>query len=610
MSQENYWSRKMRYGVTRRRFLAGSATAAAGSAALLAGCGDDDDDTTPASATTAAGGSATAAGSASASASASAAPTQVAGKRGGTLRFVKAVPDVGLDPAVTNTYPLHTAKTYGHTHTYRASTGEVLMDIAVSYEQVDPTTLVFKVRPGVNFQAEVAGGREVTSEDLAYSWSRYPDALKSLGSQFNKINWGWMDVSSGAKFETPDKSTIKVTQAFPFADNIAAMGNHQFAIVAREVVEGSSDKTLRQVLNAGSGPYKMVKRESTGTRFERNPTYHKKTNPASSYLADGPYIDAIEERIIADSGAAKAAFVSGEIDILSSSLVPIDKLIAEELTKSPGVKVASADSVDHLIVAFDNVKWIDPRLREAVSLAIDRERFIRTLYLGDGIFTGPVSNGFGDLTYSQDKLKGLQKFDPKRAKELWEAGGGNTKFGGKIKFTTNAGIPLFVQASQFIAEELKKNLGVEAPVEVVDGNTYVARATAPVKEWDLFVAYNLSLNTIPSYNALTHYVPSGFGGVFPNLKLDSATPETAALAKQVQDLYDLQAREANKAARKVKMETLQDFLLTKFATVLPLPIQKTKYAAYRDKVQNFPVKEFVWGAASANEIRVQDIWLA
>ncbi|MCC6380940.1 MAG: ABC transporter substrate-binding protein, partial [Dehalococcoidia bacterium] len=511
--------------------------------------------------------------------------------------------------AITNTYALHTSKTYSHTHLYQASTQTVLFDLALSYEQVDATTLTFKLRPGVKFQQEVAGGRELTSADLAYSWSRYPEALKSFGSQFNKTNWGWMDVGNGAKFETPDATTITIKQNAPFASNIVAMGNYQFAVVAKEAVEGSSDKTLRKVDNAGSGPYKMVKHESTGTRFERNPTYYKHEKPSATFVVDGPYIDAWEERIIADSGAAKAAFLSGEVDILSTALVPIDKLVADDLKKQSGVKVLEGESTDHLILAFDAVKWTDPRLRQALSLSWDRDKFIRTVYVGDGIYGAPVSQGFKDFAFSQTKLKEYEKYDPVQAKKLWDEAGGAQKFNGKLKITANGGIPVMGQSAQYLAEDIKKSLGVDVQVDIVDGNTYVAKAVAPVKEWDLFVAYNLSLNTIPDYNALTLYVPSGYGGIFPNMKLDSAVPEVAALAKQIEDLYQAQARELDKAARKTKMDTLQDFILKNYATCLPLPVQKTKYQPIRDKVKNFPVNDWVWGPSSADYVRVHDIYL-
>ncbi len=596
-STDNYWTRARSSSFTRRRFLAGSATAAFGSAAILAGCGDDDTKkTATASASSAATGAATGAATAPA-----------AGKRGGTFRVVKAVPDTGVDPAITNTYVTHTARTYSTTHLYQASTDKLLFDLATKIEQTDAQTLTITIRQDALFLPEVANGRRVVASDLAYSWNRYPDMLKSFGSQFNKTNWGWMDAAAGATFVTPDDNTIIIKQNKPFASNLIAMGNHQFAVVAKEMVEASGDKTLRKVDNAGSGPYKMVKHESTGTRFERNPNY-KRSNPSEAFLAAGPYFDAWEERIIADPASAKAAFIAGELDILSTSLVPVDKIVAEELAKQSGVKVLKDDSKDHLILAFDAVKWIDPNLRKAISLAWDRTRFINTVYVGDGILGAPVSAGFKDFSWSQDKLKGYQKYDPTEARKLWDAGGGAAKFNGKLKITTNSGIPLFAQAAQVIGEDLKKNLGVDVQIDNVDGNSYVAKAVAPVKEWDLFVAYNLSLNTIPDYNALTLYVPTGFGGIFPNMKLESTVPEVAALAKQIQDLYEAQAAELDRKARTVKLDALQEFILTNNATCIPLPVQKTKYQPIRDYLRNYPEKDWVWGSASANEFRIQTVY--
>jgi hypothetical protein len=53
----------------------------------------------------------------------------------------------------------------------------------------------------------------------------------------------------------------------------------------------------------------------------------------------------------------------------------------------------------------------------------------------------------------------------------------------------------------------------------------------------------------------------------------------------------------------------QDPLRNNHAPSLGLTIQKTKYQPIRTRVKNFPVNDFVWGAASANEIRVQNIYL-
>lgn len=619
---EEYWARYQRARVNRRAVLRGGAAFGVTAAGIvLAGCssGGNNNKGNANTATQSASASASAA-AASATAAATAAlggtprpagtAAPVAGKRGGTIKLSKASKDTGLDPQITVTNVIHPTKAYNHTHTYRFSTNEILFDAATSYEQVDPTTLVFHLRKGLTFGDKVpnnAAGREMTSEDFAYTFGRFPEALTKYQSQVNQIQWGWMD-----SFQTPDKLTLVIKQKSPFASNLAAMGSMSFGIVAREVVEANGGR-LDNVLNAGGGPYQLVQRDDSGTRYVRNTKYYQHENPSPTYVTEGPYIDEWTERIIADAATVKAAFLAGDLDILNTAQVPVDKQVAAELQKSPGVVVAKAPANTHLIVALDQIKWTDVRLRQAVSLAIDRDAFIANIYLGDGLYGGPVSAGFtvgnNNFALTQDQLKTYCKYDPKQARQLWDQAGGNQAFPNGLKFTTMQAIPLFAQATQFIANQLKQVLGVNTNIETVDPATYVAKATAPTKDWDLFVAYELSLLTIPDYNALTHYVPQGYGAIFGNLRLDSPNPQVAQLAKQVQELYTKQYTTLDYPSRKQAMDALQKFLLEQFAPVLPLPVQATAYGVYRSRVKNFPVNDFQYPPSSSSYYRVQDMYL-
>lgn len=620
----DYWERFNRGRVSRRALVRGGAITGVGIAGIaLVGCGSNNNKNTGnANSAANSNNAATKAAAASAAAPAStsgngggtpraggtAAP--VAGKRGGAMKLSKSAKDTGLDPQITVTNPLHECKAYNHSHTYRFSTNEILFDAAVSYEQTDPTTLVFHLRPGLTFGDQVpngAAGRPMTSDDFAYTYGRFPTTLAKDQSQVNQIQWGWMD-----SFQTPDKQTVVIKQKTPFASNLAAMGSMSFGIVAREVVEANNGR-LDNVLNAGGGPYQLTQRDDTGTKYVRNTKYYKHDNPSPTYLPDAPFIDEWDERIISDSAAVKAAFLSGDLDILDTSEVPIDKQVAAELAKSNGITVVNAPANTHLIMAMDQVKWTDARLRQAISLTIDRDAFISNLYLGDGLYGGPVSAGFtqgtDNFAFAQADLKKYSQYDPKQAKDLWSAAGGNQAFPNGLKMTTMQAIPLFANATQFIADGLKKALGIQVNVEVVDPATYVAKATAPTKDWDLFVAYELSLLTIPDYNALTHYVPQGYGAIFGNLKPDSSNPQVAQLAKQIADMYTKQASTLDYPTRKQAMDDLQKFLLTNFAPVLPLPVQATAYGAFRNRVKNFPVHDFQYPTSSSSALRVQDIYL-
>ncbi len=592
-----YWTRYWAARTSRRMFLAAAGTTALGAAAMAAGCGggDDDDDGGVATATAPSGGQTPAP-----------AQTPTAGKRGGTLRIAKASPDTGLDPHIVVTNPIHPAKAYSHLWTYRASTKTVCYDLAVEHEQVDATTLRVKLRQGVKFQPEVANGRELTAEDVAYSYTRFPVAL-TKGSQVNQIQWGWID-----KIETPDRYTVVIKQKNPFASNVVALGSSAFAVVAKEVVEANGGD-LMKVMNAGSGPYRMVKREPTGTRYERNPTYFEHENPSPTYVKEGPYIDAWEESIIPDPATIKAKFIAGELDILS--VVNIDRIVADELSRAKGVKVVKGPANSHLIMQFDNFKWTDKRLRQAVWLALDRDAFIRNLYLGEGLYGGPTASEFAKEGYGlkQDELKQLQKFDPGTAKRLWQEAGGQEAFP-VIRMVTMRAIPIFATATEFVKTQLEQNLGAKVEVEVVDPATYVARATAGFAEkapkpWDLFIAWELSLQTIPDYNALAHYIPIGYGAIFGNLRPDSPKSETAAFAGRMQQLWNAQAQELNAEARKQKVQELVRVIHQEFGPAVPLPVPEFAYAAFRDHVKNYPERDFMYANAGTGHFRVQDLWL-
>ncbi|MCH2656059.1 MAG: hypothetical protein MKZ84_00620, partial [Dehalococcoidia bacterium] len=199
---DNYWKRYLGRKSSRRRVLAGGGAAAIGTAALLAGCGDDGDDAPASSAATAAATSAaTSAATAAATAAsgggeaaATAAATEAVEDRsryGGTFNSQKAAQNTTLDPSVTVTDDQWTAVTYNHLLHYSLVEEEAWGDAAESWEQVDATTLVFKLRDGIRFNPEAAGGREQTSADVAYSYSRFPDSLNEMGSEVNQVQWGW-----------------------------------------------------------------------------------------------------------------------------------------------------------------------------------------------------------------------------------------------------------------------------------------------------------------------------------------------------------------------------------------------------------------------------------
>ena len=239
-----------------------------------------------------------------------------------------------------------------------------------------------------------------------------------------------------------------------------------------------------------------------------------------------------------------------------------------------------------------------------ISLTIDRDALIANIYAGDGKYDGPVSNGLPAFAFSPAELRGYQKFDPKKARELWAAAGSPFPV---LRATTSLNIPPFATMTDFIAKQLEANLPVRVKIETVDVATFVSRAVeTPANQWELFVAADAQAAQSPDYNSIAMYMAKGSAGVSWSFKEDSPNPDTAKLAKEMQRLGDLAAAAVKPEERKARLDDLQKFRLTSFGPWLSLPVSATAYSVVRKTLRNYPHQD----TPSLFQLRAQDIWIA
>ncbi len=622
---DGYWNKYWRRRVSRRSVLLGAGATAAGAASLVAvGCGDDDDDEAPAAGTPAAtespsdsGGDATAAPT-EAPAEATEAPAETeapsGGPRvGGTFKVQRAFADTGYDPAVTVTGHTWAALTYNHLLGYSLIEDEAWGDAAQSWEQPDPFTLVFNLEPGLRFNPEAADGRPITSADIAYSWARLPAAFTELASQVNPLQYAFM-----GGFDTPDDSTFTLQMRYPWVSAIPALGSTSLAIVTPEVVEANGG-TLGETVNAGGGAYMFESRGTDGfNTYVRNPNYAGHSTARGRFTKDPPYIDRWEDAHITDPATAESRFLAGDADILMGVVGGIDSIKAEELGGQDGVSIVSGPANTNLIMALDALKWaMFPQLREALSLSIDWDGYIDVVHDGLAIRGAPVGPRFPQVL-SQDEIRQLQQFDPERARQLWEQGGGDQVFPNGL--TTLLATFANTIGTQFVAQSIEDNLGVTVNLEPTDFASYVAALTAPPgsKIWDFALVTENSIPTIPDYNALTHYVPTGYGGAFGLLirehpQAPLIPPEvidiTHDLGRPIQDLYELQSITHDPEERKEILQTLQRLIFTQFCCTFPLPVESIEQYAVRDRVRNMPPPPDLRENGAMGFRRAQNMWL-
>ncbi len=624
---ENYWKRLRRRPVSRRSFLVGSGVAAAGSAAILAGCGDDDDDDAAAPAATQAAAAQEAATEAAATEAAAAATeaaaTQAAAqqdagpdKRGGTLRAWKTEEDAGLDPGVfhlNNRDIIYSTLT--QPYTYQPTKNLFSMDGMTGFEQVDATTFVWSVRPGMKFH----NGDPVNAEAVAFSFGRLEKLYRALdGTHTTRTGYNFVDT-----FEPTDELTVAEHWNRPNADAPVYRARHYYSFLNPRMVEefgkfeGSyerADGTIEDVASiqelpfgSGSGPYTMTKRDATGTRVERWPEYHKHTPADDGFVEDGPYLDAWETRIIPDQVAAKAAFLAGDLDYFSS----VDPLELPEFDGLDHVSVVEVPAGGRASQGMDGGKFHDKRSRQALQKAFDYEGFIAAIRPLGGKLAGPISDlipAYQKL--SQEDLATWYRYDPAEARKLWEAADFIVPVD-SIKVFQSTGAPLQHEISDYMAQSLAKGLGIDTEVEAVDGNTWAARAvdrSEDVKDWEI-LSYGTGdaggTSGLPNDSHLINYDPRSYGYNAFNHYLESPRREIAADSAEMIDLLNAQEAETDPEARAELLTGLQRWILDRHWCNWGLPISTVSYYGFSARLQDQGIADWL----NLYDLRRESMWV-
>ena len=631
---ENYWKRLRRRPVSRRSFLVGSGVAAAGSAAILAGCGDDDDDddvAAPAATQAAAEEQAAAATEAAATQAAAAAATEAAAtqaaaqqdagpdKRGGTLLNWKTEEDAGLDPGV---FHLNNAdiiySTMTQPYTYQPTKNLFSMDGMVGFEQVDPTTFVWSVRPGMKFH----NGDPVDSEAVAFSFGRLEKLYRALdGTHTTRTGFAFVD-----NFEATDELTVAEHWARPNADAPVYRARHYYSFVNPRIVEefgkfeGSyehADGTVEDVASvqelpfgSGSGPYTMTKRDATGTRVERWPDYHKHTPADDGFVEDGPYIDAWETRIIPDQVAAKAAFLAGDLDIFST----VDPLELPEFDGQDHLNIVEIPGGGRAMQGMDGGKFHDKRSRQALQKAFDYEGFIAAIRPLGGQYAAPISDLLPAYQrLSQEDLQTWYRYDPAEAQKLWQAADFEVPVD-NIKIFQSTGAPLQHEISDYVAQSLAKALGplgVTAEVEAVDGNSWAARAvdrSEDVKDWEL-LSYGTGdrggTSGIPNDTYLIDYDPRAYGFNAFNHYAESPRKEVAEDSATIIEMLNAQEAETDPEARAVLLTEVQTWILDRHWCNWRLPVSSVAYFGFSSRLQDQGIADW----PNMYNMRRESMWL-
>ncbi len=395
-----FWDRYALQRVTRRRALQSGGAAVAGIAVLsLAGCDSSGTSTIETSPT---------AGD----------PTKPdllnpAGppRRGGTLVTANAADFGTFDPhlgvAVASAY---FPRIYNLLVNQSVSKPEFLFhDLAESFEIPDEQTFIFKIRPGVKIAPNDLGvpERDLDGDDARISIER----IKSEGAASNH---GFARDHIASATVSGDTLTVRTPE--PYAWFLNRIGLFFNPIAPRELLTGDVSRLVNRA--AGGGPFRLVSvAEGETAKFEANPHYYRKD--ADNGNAQLPYVDGLEVRVVFEKATQRTAFQSGQVHSYMTGGSADARSLGDAVIARDPAFAYNSFTMNPQRPPFD-----DPRVRRAVSRAINRQEYIDLVYDGDAQANGLVQWSLGSYALPEDELAAFQPFNLDEARELVNEVGG------------------------------------------------------------------------------------------------------------------------------------------------------------------------------------------
>ncbi len=330
---------------------------------------------------------------------------------------------------------------------YDPRTAEPRRAVASSIDSTDSRVYTITLNPGWTFH----DGTPVTAASFVDAWNYTAYGPNKLqGASYLSHIDGYEATQSGATdklsgLRVIDDATFEVTLSAPFSAFVTQLGYAAFFPLPQSFF---ADRAAFEAHPIGNGPF----------AFESHvPQQNIVLRRYDAYVgARTPRVAGVEFRFYKMLEDAYADVVANKLDYLD--FVPADALDGGRYKQELAGRYVSQPYMGVQSISFPlyDSRFADPRLRQALSMAIDRQYVIDKAFDGDKMLPDglvpPIVPGYGGGAAGE-----LCTYNPARAKELFDASG----FEGPIELASNddSANQVWIDAA---CETITAALGVEA----------------------------------------------------------------------------------------------------------------------------------------------------
>jgi len=314
--------------------------------------------------------------------------------------------------------------------------------------------LVFFLRKDVKWH----DGTPFTSKDVKYTFDMLregPDAPQKLRINPRK-DW----YSNVEAVEAADPYTVVFRLKRPQPSLLLMLASGYTPVYAAHIPPASYRTGC-----IGTGPFKLKEwRKGEFVEYVRNPDY---------FVKGRPYLDGLKYIVITEPGTRIAALQTGQVEVSFPN--EVSKTNAEQLRAANPKLVITPYSIntnDNIVMNMKKPPFDNPKMRLAVSHAIDRRALVQAVHQGGAVVGASLApkpyGAWGLLEPDLASLPGYGKpsDEKNKARKLLAEVGYSPQSPLRIEMVTR-NIAVYVTMASFVVNELKQ-IGIEATLKQIE----------------------------------------------------------------------------------------------------------------------------------------------
>jgi peptide/nickel transport system substrate-binding protein len=360
----------------------------------------------------------------------------------------------------------------------------IVPDLAESYRFLDDRTLLFNLCQDILWSDGVA----FSADDVLYTYKiiTSPNVFTPYANSFRFIE----------KVEKIHEHAVKVTYKEPY---FKALETWMLGLLPAHLLKDEKELMTSEFNKKpiGVGPYTL---KSFKVSQDITLTAYKDHKPHA------PHIDTLIYHFIPDPSTSFLMLKSKKLDVGGLTPLQYERQLPEDFKKHFNVYESISHGYNYIGFNLHDQRFKDPRVREAISLAVDRQELIELLFFGHGqVCTGPFLPG----SFAFNAAIKAPKVDLQRAKLLLKEAGYDHENPLNFTLSTNSNNPTRIYAAQIIQQQLTK-IGVKMKIRAMEWQAFLNTVVLP-KRFDA-ILLGWSLGLMPDARAFWHSSSDKKGG--------------------------------------------------------------------------------------------------